>query len=84
MPYRVLQLRGTVRRELVDGIAPEYEAMILKSLGAEGGRAWLENLRPICPQMVRLSIRPDWVAVLDFEQRFPSAFERAMERTGVG
>jgi hypothetical protein len=79
MPYRVLQIRGTVRTDVVEGIAPEYEAMTLKSLGEEGGRAWLEAMRPIIPRMVRIAVQPTWVAVLDFEQRFPSAVERAME-----
>src|SRR6187402_2214692 len=26
MPYRVLQLRGRIRTDTVDGVAPEYEA----------------------------------------------------------
>ena len=33
----------------------------------------------LCPRMARIFVRPDWVAVLDFETRFPSALERAME-----
>jgi hypothetical protein len=82
MPYNVLQIRGTARTDVVVGIAPEYEAMAIRSLGDEMGRAWLENLRPICPQMARVFITPEWVAILDFQQRFPSAIERAMERAG--
>ena len=78
-PYKVLQIRGTVRIDLVEGIAPEYEAMTIRSLGEEQGRAWLETLRPLSPRMARLFITPHWVAVLDFEGRFPSAMERAME-----
>ena len=27
MPYRVLQIRGRIRTDTVDGVAPEYEAM---------------------------------------------------------
>jgi hypothetical protein len=30
------------------------------------------------PQMVRISVRPEWVGILDFEERFPSAIEAAM------
>ena len=82
MPYKVLQIRGSVHTDVVDGIAPEYEAMTLRSLGEEAGRAWLENLRPICPRMTRVFITPEWVAILDFEQRFPNAIERAMEQAG--
>ena len=79
MPYKVLLVRGTVRTDTVDGIAPEYEAMTIRVMGAEPGRAWLENLRPICPQMSRVFITPGWVGILDFETRFPSTIERAME-----
>jgi hypothetical protein len=82
-PYKVLQIRGTVRIDIVEGIAPEYEAMTIRSLGEEQGRAWLESLRPLSPRMARIFVTPRWVAVLDFEGRFPSAMERAMERAGV-
>jgi hypothetical protein len=30
--------------------------------------------------MSRIYIRPDWVGIIDFETRMPSAIERAMER----
>ena len=82
-PYKVLQIRGTVRIDLVEGLAPEYEAMTIRSLGEEQGRAWLESLRPLSPRMARLFITPQWVVVLDFEGRFPSAMERAMESAGM-
>ena len=49
MPYEVLQIRGSVRTDVVDGIAPEYEATTLRTLGDQAGRAWLENMRPISP-----------------------------------
>ena len=80
MPYNVLQIRGSVRTDVVDGVAPEYEAMTLRTQGEQAGRAWLENLRQISPQMTRVYITPEWVAILDFQERFPNALERAMER----
>jgi hypothetical protein len=78
MPYRVLQVRGRIRIDTVDGVAPEYEAMS-KRVGEEGGEAWLVTLRAMTPRMSRVFLRPEWVALLDFETRFPSALERAME-----
>jgi hypothetical protein len=48
-------------------------------LGEEQGRAWLTNLGAITTHMSRVFVTPDWVAILDFETRFPSAIERAME-----
>ncbi len=80
MPYKVLSIRGTVRTDTVEGIAPEYEAMSRRVLGDEASQAWLNNLRPISPQMSRIFITPEWVGMLDFETRFPSAVERAIER----
>ena len=80
MPYRVLLVRGTVRTDVVDGIAPEYVQMTLRCFGTEAGQAWLEQMAPMCPQMARIFVQPTWVGILDFETRFPSAIERAMER----
>ena len=41
-------------------------------------------MRPLCPQMARISLTPDWVGILDFETRFPSAVERAIEKAQAG
>ena len=30
------------------------------------------------PQMARIGIRPEWVGILDFETRFPSAIAKRM------
>jgi hypothetical protein len=79
MPYNVLLIRGSVQTRVVNGIAPEYEAMIFRTQGDEGGAQWLASMRPIAPTMALLAITPEWVGVLDFETRFPSALEEAME-----
>ena len=80
MPYKVLLIRGTVRVDVVDGIAPEYAAMTKRVFGEEAGQAWLDQLAPISPRMARIVITPEWAGMLDFETRFPSALERAMEQ----
>jgi hypothetical protein len=79
-PQKVLLVRGTVALDVVDGIAPEYEAMSRRVMGDDGAAAWLAQLAPMCPQMLRIRITPTWVGILDFESRFPSGLERAMER----
>lgn len=84
MPYKVLQVRGSVRVDVVDGVAPEYEAATIRNLGEEAGNAWLANLRPICPRMARIFVTPEWVGIIDFERRFPNAIERAMEAAQAG
>ena len=45
---------------------------------APGGRAWVGQVRSMFSHMVRIAVKPEWVAILDFEQRFPSAIEAAM------
>jgi Pyridoxamine 5'-phosphate oxidase len=84
MPYKVLLIRGTVRLDTVDGVAPEYAAMCRRVMGEEGGDAWLQQVTPLFPRMARVFIRPEWVGVLDFETRFPNAVEWAMERAQAG
>ena len=79
-PYKVLLIRGSVRTDLIDGISPEYEASAGRMFGKEQGDAWLENVRAMGSQMARIAIAPEWVGIIDFESRFPSAIERAMER----
>jgi len=82
MPYKVLRVRGSARTDVVTGIAPEYEAMTLRTLGDEVGRGWIEQLRPVTADMARIFVTPEWVCVQDFETRFPNELERAMEAAG--
>jgi hypothetical protein len=71
-PYKVLYLRGPVTVDDVEGVAPEYAAAATRYFGAEQGAAWVQQL-PSDMVMRRISLRPEWVGVLDFETRFPSA-----------
>jgi hypothetical protein len=84
MPYNVLLIRGSVHTDIVDGVAPEYAAMCNRVMGEAGAQAWLAQLAPLSPRMARIFIKPTWVGILDFEGRFPSALERAMERLQSG
>jgi Pyridoxamine 5'-phosphate oxidase len=80
-PWKTLLIRGTARAETVDGVVPEYAAAAERYFGAEQGRAWVDQVRHLSSQMARVAIRPEWVGILDFETRFPSALERDMERS---
>ena len=85
MPYKVLTVRGSVRIDTVDGVAPEYAATSRRVMGEEQGQAWLNQIGPIMPRMARIFVTPEWVGILDFETRFPNAIEHAMERAaGTG
>ena len=72
-PHKVLLVRGTARLETVKGIVPEYAAAAERYFGREQGQAWLKQLRTLIPNMVRITIVPEWVGLLDFQTRFPSA-----------
>jgi pyridoxamine 5'-phosphate oxidase-like protein len=83
MPYKVLLIRGTIHIDTVEGVSPEYAASCRRTLGEEAGNAWLGQMGALVPRMARIFIRPDWVAVQDFETRFPNAVEWAMERAAA-
>ena len=77
-PYKVLQIRGTAEAETVAGVVPEYALAAERYLGVDEGRAWIKQVAGMFSHMVRIVVKPEWVAVLDFEQRFPNAIEAAM------
>lgn len=72
-PHKVLLIRGTAKTENVHGVIPEYAEAAERYFGPEQGRAWCAQLRTMSPEMVRVSITPEWVGLLDFQTRFPSA-----------
>ncbi len=72
-PHKVLLIRGSARLEPVDGIVPEYVSASERYFGAEQGKAWVDQLRTMISSMVRIRITPEWVGLLDFQTRFPSA-----------
>jgi hypothetical protein len=77
-PNKVLLVRGTVTVETVAGTPPEYDASARRYEGEDAGNEWLEQVHAQFSHMVRIAIRPEWVGILDFETRFPSAFASAM------
>jgi len=72
-PHKVLLIRGTARMENVDGIVPEYVMAADRYFGPEQAQAWVSQLRTLISNMVRITITPEWVGLLDFQTRFPSA-----------
>ena len=70
-PYKALFVRGTASIDLLDDVVPEYAEAANRYFGSEQGAAWVSQLRG--QPMARVSVTPNWVAVLDFETRFPSA-----------
>jgi hypothetical protein len=72
-PHKVLLIRGTARLENVNGIVPEYEACASRYFDPALAQQWLSQLRTMVSSMVRITVTPEWVGLLDFQTRFPSA-----------
>jgi hypothetical protein len=72
-PHKVLLIRGTARLDKFDGIVPEYAAAAERYFGPQAGRAWVKQLGGMVSSMVRITVTPEWVGLLDFQKRFPSA-----------
>ena len=72
-PHKVLLIRGSARLEPVDGVVPEYALAADRYFGPAQGKAWVDGLAKMVSSMVRVTVTPDWVGLLDFQTRFPSA-----------
>jgi len=72
-PHKVLLVRGTVHLQTIHGIVPEYAKAAERYFGPEQGKAWVTQLASMIQDMVRIAITPEWVGLLDFQSRFPSA-----------
>ena len=74
-PHKVLLVRGSVRLETVNGVVPEYAMAAERYFGPEQGKAWARQMASMVKDqgMVRITITPEWVGLLDFQTRFPSA-----------
>jgi hypothetical protein len=70
-PYKALLLRGEASVDLLEDVSPEYERAAYRYFGDEAGEQWLKQLRGM--PMARISVTPQWVGLLDFVTRFPSA-----------
>jgi len=68
---------------VVGGLPPEYVAAAHRYMGDEQGDAWVANVNQMSPKSARIAIRPEWVAILDFETRWPSAIEKRMAAAGA-
>lgn len=72
-PPEVLLLRGRAEITTVDGLLPEYELAQRRYYGNEIGAASARQAEQSGAPMARVSLRPSWVGVLDFQERFPGA-----------
>ncbi|NUR05988.1 MAG: pyridoxamine 5'-phosphate oxidase [Nocardioidaceae bacterium] len=73
-PYHALLVRGVATVEVLDGVSDEYAAAAHRYFGGEQGAAWVQQIGD--QPMARITVKPTWVGVLDFETLFPSALSR--------
>ena len=79
MPYHVLLIRGTASITTHEGLIPEYVSYCNRMMGPEVAAGWLPQAAALIQQMARVAIKPEWVGIMDFQTRFPSEVERAIE-----
>lgn len=65
-PPQVLLIRGKAQITEIDGIDPDYAEAAHQYLGEAGARELLEMADQPGTRMARITVRPDWVGLLDF------------------
>lgn len=68
---QVLLLRGDIRLDEHHGLLPEYAQAHRKTVGGQASEEYLRLIDRPGLRMVRLSLVPDWVGLLDFDERLP-------------
>jgi hypothetical protein len=71
-PPKSLTVRGTAVISEIAGVAAEYAAAARRYLGEEAAGAMLAALDQPGTGQARISVRPDWVGLIDFVTRRPS------------
>lgn len=65
-PAQALTVRGRARVTEVDGVDPDYADAARQYLGEDAAREYLAMLDQPGTRMARITVRPDWVGLLDF------------------
>lgn len=71
-PPRVLLVRGRAEITEIDGVVPEYETVMRRTMPADAADAYFAELVRHGVRMERIAVRPAWVGVTDFQTRFPA------------
>jgi hypothetical protein len=79
------RLKCSQRTEAVDerwwsyvGLPPQCYLTFTRYIGPEQGRTWVARMQRMTDRIARITVRPNWVDILDFETRFPSGMTRRM------
>jgi hypothetical protein len=73
-PYQILTIRGRANIETVPGAVPEYTESALRYMGPTQGAQFRDYATNNMTNMARITIKPDWVSLIDFQTRYPSSY----------
>ncbi len=73
-PYKILLARGRAEVQIVEGAVEEYAEAALRYFGSEQGAKVRDHAKANFTGMARITVTPEWVGLIDFETRYPSAF----------
>ena len=71
-PYKILTLRGDAKVTIVEGAVDEYAEAAMRYMGPTRGAAFSDHARATMRGMARITIKPDWVSLIDFQTRYPA------------
>lgn len=81
-PPQILLVRGTANIGIVDGVPSEYLDASRKYVPLEEWPAFEMEVRGLYKRMARITIKPEWAKLIDFETTLPIAVEQLVaERT---
>jgi hypothetical protein len=76
----VLLLRGAAELTAVRGLLPEYALAQRRVMGEDSSEEYLAAIDTPDLEMVRISVRPTWVGLLDFQTRLPERTPTVVRR----
>ncbi|MEE9177642.1 MAG: pyridoxamine 5'-phosphate oxidase family protein [Acidimicrobiia bacterium] len=71
-PYKVLLARGRAEIQIVEGAVEEYADSAVRYFGPEQGARFRDHAKASFSGMARITVKPEWVGVIDFQTRYPS------------
>jgi hypothetical protein len=71
-PYQVLLARGRAEIEILEGAVEEYADSALRYFGPEQGAKYRDYTKSSMRGMARITVKPEWVGLIDFQTRYPS------------
>jgi hypothetical protein len=73
-------VRGTAHIETVEGLPDEYLAASRKMVPDDQWDGWETGVRALYDRMVRITVEPTWVKLLDFKTTIPSAVQELVDQ----